>query len=140
MTHLITVKQVVNAPLEKVWEFWTDPSHIIKWNTASSDWHTTKVSNDLRINGRFSSRMEAKNESTGFDFSGVYTEVVPLKLIKYELDDKRKVKIMFNKNQDKIEIIEEFEAEDENSIEHQKYGWQYILDNFKKYLEININQ
>lgn len=132
----ITVQTVINAPIEKVWEFWTRPEHITKWNNASKDWHTPRAENDLRVGGKFLSRMEAKDGSVGFDFWGIYDEVEENKIIAYTMGDDRKVQITFTKNNDnETEVIETFEAENENSIELQRTGWQAILDNFKKYVE-----
>jgi uncharacterized protein YndB with AHSA1/START domain len=132
---VITVKATVNLPREKVWNLWTDPKHIIHWNHASDDWHTTKAENDLRPGGKFLSRMEAKDGSIAFDFSGLYSAVELLKTIKYTLDDERKVEITFSENAGMTDIVESFEAEDMNSIDLQHAGWQSILDNFKKYAE-----
>ena len=132
---LIKVETVVNLPIEKVWEYWTDPKHIVKWNNASEDWHTTEAKNDLRIGGEFTSRMEAKDGSFGFDFGGVYTEVKLYEFISYVLGDGRKVEISFINEDNKTKIIENFEAENENPPELQQMGWQSILDNFKKYAE-----
>lgn len=140
-SDLIKVETVVNAPVEKVWEYWTDPKHIVKWNNASEDWHTTEAKNDLKIGGKFTSRMEAKDGSFGFDFGGVYTEVRLYEVISYVLDDGRKVEINFINEENKTKIIENFEGENENPPEFQQMGWQAILDNFKKYSEQveNIN-
>ena len=132
---VITIKTTVKATVEKVWSLWTDTSHIIHWNNASEDWHTTKVENDLRPGGKFLYRMEAKDGSMGFDFSGLYLIVEPFKTIKYALDDERKVEISFSENAGMTDILESFEAEDMNSIELQRAGWKSILDNFKKYAE-----
>ncbi len=132
----ITVKTIVNAPVEKVWNFWTDPEHIVNWNNASDDWHTTKAENDLKVGGEFSSRMEAKDGSMGFDFSGKYTEVKNHELIAYEMEDGRKVEISFlEKDNEQTEVVEAFDAENENDLEMQRAGWQAILENFKKYVE-----
>ncbi|RFN59943.1 SRPBCC family protein [Marixanthomonas ophiurae] len=131
----ITVQTTVHSNIEAVWNTWTEPKHIEKWNTPSDDWHTPKAENDLREGGRFTSRMEAKDGSMGFDFSGVYTQVIPHNHIAYTLDDDRKVTIDFKKQDDTIAITETFEAENENSIDMQRDGWQAILDNFKKYTE-----
>jgi len=131
----ITVQAIINAPVEKVWKYWTTPDDIIKWNNASPDWHTTHAVNDLRLWGKFSSRMEAKDGSMGFDFSGVYKNVILHKQIEYTLDDQREVTISFSSSDGKTKISETFEAEDTNSIELQKFGWQAIMDNFKKYVE-----
>jgi uncharacterized protein YndB with AHSA1/START domain len=131
----ITVKTTVNAPVEKVWEYWTEPKHITKWNNASEDWHTPFAENDLRVGGKFLSRMEAKDGSFGFDLSGIYDEVNLHEVISYTLPDDRKVKIIFVGHENKTDIIETFHAETENSIELQQQGWQAILDNFKKYAE-----
>ena len=131
----ITVENTVNAPVEKVWHYWTSPEHICKWNNASNDWHTPRAENDLRVGGKFLSRMEAKDGSMGFDFNGMYSEVKPNKLIAYTIEGGRKVKITFTSLGNSTKVVETFEAENENSIELQRGGWQAILDNFKKYTE-----
>lgn len=134
---IITVEATVNAPVEKVWKFWSSPEHITKWNNASDDWHTPYAENDLRVGGKFTSRMEAKDGSFGFDFWGIYDVVVTNERIEYTLGDDRKVKIVFTDKGNATQVIESFEAENENSIEMQKGGWQAILDNFRKYTEEN---
>jgi uncharacterized protein YndB with AHSA1/START domain len=134
----INISATVNAPVEKVWECWTEPEHIKKWNNASEDWHTPVAENDLRVGGKFLSRMEAKDGSFGFDFGGVYDEVKLNEVIAYTLGDERKVRITFTDQGDKTEINEAFEAEETNSIEMQKSGWQAILDNFERYTESQV--
>lgn len=131
----ITIESIVNAPIDKVWKLWTEPEHIKKWNNASPDWHTPYAENNLKAGGKFSSRMEAKDGSFGFDFEGVYDEVKTNELISYTLGDGRKVKITFSVQDNKIKVVETFEAEDTNPIEMQRSGWQAILDNFKSYTE-----
>ena len=132
---VITVENTVNAPLEKVWEAWTKPEHIMQWNHASDDWHSPRAENDLRTGGKFSARMEARDGSMGFDFSGVYDEVRNNEYIEYTMGDGRKVKVTFTAEGDKTKVIESFDAEDTHSHEMQRSGWQAILDNFKKYTE-----
>jgi uncharacterized protein YndB with AHSA1/START domain len=134
-TKVITVRATINAPLETVWEKWTTPGDIMKWNNASEDWHTPHCENDLKTGGKFLSRMEAKDGSFGFDFYGIYTKVKPLELIEYTLGDNRKVKIAFGWYGNKTTIEEAFEAENSNPLDMQKAGWQAILDNFKKHVE-----
>ena len=129
------VKVTVNSPVERVWEFWTDPKHIVNWNNASDEWHTPGAENDLRVGGKFLSRMEAKDGSMGFDFTGVYSKVEPHRQIEYTLDDGRNVQVSFVSDGDKTTVTEIFEAEQTNSLELQQSGWQSILDNFKKYVE-----
>ena len=131
----ITVEAAIAAPIEKVWQYWTEPQHIIQWNNASEDWHTPHAENDLKEGGRFMSRMEAKDGSFGFDFGGTYTLVETNKQIEYTLDDDRKVSIHFISKGNATTVVETFEAENMNSIELQKSGWQAILDNFKKYVD-----
>jgi uncharacterized protein YndB with AHSA1/START domain len=132
----ITIEAVINAPIEKVWQCWTAPEHIMQWNNASPDWHTPKAENDLRTGGKFSARMEAKDGSAGFDFGGVYDEVKEHEVIAYTMGDDRKVKVIFTKNSDTAtKVVETFDAESENSLELQRNGWQAILDNFKKHVE-----
>lgn len=132
---LVTVKSEIDAPVEKVWEYWTKPEHITRWNFASDDWHCPWVENDVRNEGKFSWRMEAKDGSFGFDFSGVYTIVEPYNYIGEVLGDGREVKIKFEKANDKTFVTETFEAETQNPVEMQRNGWQAILNNFKKYAE-----
>ncbi len=131
----IVVETIVNAPALKVWENWTEPKHITKWNNASDDWHTPHAENDLRVGGKFLSRMEAKDGSFGFDFEGIYLEVIPLKKITYRLEDGREVETKFAENGETTKVTTYFDAENESPVEMQKGGWQAILNNFKKYVE-----
>ena len=131
----ITVEATVNAPIEKVWKSWSEPQHIKNWCAASDDWHAPKAENDLRTGGTFSTRMEAKDGSFGFDFGGVYDNVKKNELIEYTMGDGRKVRVTFSPSGDQTKIIETFDAEATNSVEMQRGGWQAILDNFKKYTE-----
>jgi uncharacterized protein YndB with AHSA1/START domain len=133
----ITVEATVKAVIEKVWSFWTEPKHIEKWNNASNDWHTPHAENDLRVGGKFLSRMEAKDGSFGFDFSGVYDEVKENQYIGYTMGDGRKVQISFSATGNETKVVETFEPESTNSIDMQKGGWQAILNTFKKYTEAN---
>ncbi|TDQ28747.1 SRPBCC domain-containing protein [Tenacibaculum caenipelagi] len=134
---IITVKAIVNTPIAKVWELYTDPKHIVKWNTPSKDWHTTKAENDLKIGGKFLSRMEAKDGSFGFDFSGIYNDVKLNETIVYTIDDGRNVSVNFTEDKNTTTVVIKFEAETQNSIEMQKGGWQSILNCFKSYAETN---
>ncbi len=131
----ITVETIVNAPVKKVWEYWSTPAHIKQWTFASSDWHAPVALNDLRIDGKFKTRMEAKDGSFGFDFEGVYTNVEYQRLIEYKLGDEREVKVEFIDNGNQTHIVETFDPENQNPREMQQGGWQAILDNFKKYVE-----
>lgn len=131
----ITVQVTVNAPVEKVWECFTTPQHIMQWNNASPDWHTPHATNDLQPDGKFRWRMEAKDGSFGFDFNGVYDVVNSPDYIEYSIEDGRKVKVTFEAVGNTTQVTETFEPENENSLELQQQGWQAILDNFKKYVE-----
>ena len=131
----IIVETIVNAPIEKVWLTYNSPEHIVKWNAASEDWHTTSSSVDLRVGGKFSSRMEAKDGSFGFDFGGIYDTVKTNEQIAYTLGDNRTVDIRFTSNGNTTKVVETFDAETQNPIEMQRGGWQAILDNFKAYTE-----
>ena len=133
----ITIQSTVGAPVEKVWKFWNEPDHITKWAYAIDTWHAPWAKNDLREGGRFTSRMEAKDGSMGFDFGGTYDEIKTNELISYTMDDGRRVTVKFTGNGNETRVVESFEAEDQNPIEMQRGGWQAILDNFKKYVESN---
>lgn len=130
----IIVETIVNAPIEKVWLTYNSPEHIVKWNTASEDWHTTSSSVDLRVGGNFSSRMEAKDGSFGFDFAGTYTKVIENELIEYSFGE-RTAKVVFSETSAGVKVVVEFESEDTHSIEQQQQGWQAILNSFTRYTE-----
>lgn len=131
----ITIENTINAPVAKVWELWTGPQHIIKWNSASDDWHTTRAENDVRPGGRFLSRMEAKDGSFGFNFTGSYVDVKTNQYIEYTMDDGRKAEIFFTPLGNQTRMVITFEAEEVNSLDLQKGGWQAILNSFRKYAE-----
>lgn len=131
----VTVETTVQKPVGDVWKYWTEPQHITQWSFASDDWHAPNSENDLRAGGKFLTRMEAKDGSFGFDFSGVYDEVRTNEFISYTLDDGRKVEIAFISQDHGTKVVETFDAESENPVEMQKDGWQAFMDNFKKYSE-----
>ena len=130
----ITVEATASAPIEEVWRAWTTPDDIKQWNTASDDWHTTKAAVDLRAGGSFSSRMEARDGSMGFDFAGTYTRIVEHKLIESSFGD-RLLLVEFLSGQDGITVRETFDAETTHPVEQQRQGWQSILNRFAKHVE-----
>lgn len=131
----IQIQTVIQRPVAEVWTYWTEPEHIKAWNAASDDWHTTEATNDVQAGGRFSSHMAAKDGSVGFDFSGVYLEVILYEKLAYTIDDRRHVTILFSANGDETKVVKTFEAESTNPPEMQQAGWQAILDRFKAYAE-----
>jgi uncharacterized protein YndB with AHSA1/START domain len=133
----ITVATTVNAPASKVWEYWTKPQHITKWNFAIDSWHCPEARNDLRVGGKYFARMEAKDGTFGFDFEAVYNEVVDQKKISYTLGDGRVATTDFESTDGTTKVTTRFDAETENDFEMQRTGWQAILDNFRKYVESN---
>ncbi|MCC6583667.1 MAG: SRPBCC family protein [Chitinophagales bacterium] len=133
----IIVTATITAPVEKVWNYWTGPQHITQWYNASDDWHAPRAENDVQAGGKFSTRMEAKDGSFGFDFNGIYDEIKTNELISYTIEGGRKVSITFSENGNETIVTETFEAENENPIDMQRAGWQAILDNFKKYVEVH---
>jgi uncharacterized protein YndB with AHSA1/START domain len=133
----ITVQTLVKAPIEKVWKHWNEPSSINQWCTATPEWETINAQNDLRIGGEFSSRMQAKDGSMGFDFGGIYSDVIPNQYIAYEMGDGRKVEIAFREENGLVRVTETFDMENQNPEEMQRGGWQAILDNFRDFTENN---
>jgi uncharacterized protein YndB with AHSA1/START domain len=134
-TTKITVAATIAADNTKVWDYWTKPEHITKWNFASDDWHCPSAENELKVGGKLRSRMEAKDGSFGFDFEAIYDEVVDHKKIKYTMADGRQATTNFEDLGGKTKVTITFDAENENPEEMQQQGWQAILDNFKKYAE-----
>lgn len=131
----ITIETKIAAPVAKVWAAWIDPEAIKQWNAASADWHTTAASVDLRLGGKFTARMEAKDGSVGFDFFGTYTKVIPEQLLEYTLGDERRVQVKFSQQAETTTVTETFETESVHSAEQQRLGWQAILDNFANYVQ-----
>ena len=131
----ITIEVLVQKPIELAWRFFNDPAFVTQWNHASDDWHSPRAENDLRPGGRFNYRMEAKDGSFGFDFEGTYTQVVEPELVAYTIGDGRQVTITFTREGEATRVVEDFEAETENSLDLQRQGWQAILDNYKRYAE-----
>jgi uncharacterized protein YndB with AHSA1/START domain len=131
----ITVNTTVNVPVEKAWELWTDPRHILHWNSASVDWHTPYAENDFRVGGKFIYRMESIDRKDGFDFSGEFTEIELYHHIDYLIGDGRRVRVSFEPKGTGTRITETFDAESQNPADRQQEGWQAILDNFKTYAE-----
>ncbi|BBA32200.1 activator of Hsp90 ATPase 1 family protein [Methylocaldum marinum] len=132
----IAIETVIKANLSSVWNAWNNPEDIKQWNAASDDWHTIRSTVDLREGGKFLSRMEAKDGSMGFDFEGTYTRIVPHKIIEYRMSDGREVEVEFVERADNILVKTVFDAESENPPEMQRAGWQAILDNFGRYVEM----
>lgn len=135
MASTVTIQTTVHASIEKAWAYWTEPAHMMKWNFASNDWCCPSATNDLRTGGTFTSRMEAKDGSFGFDFGGTYTLVEPLQKIAYTMGDGRTVDVTFTTEGEMTKIVERFDAETQNSIQKQQDGWQAILNNYKKHVE-----
>lgn len=129
----ITIETLIHAPIDKVWSAYTSPADIIQWNAASDDWHTTTASVELRVGGQFSSRMEAKDGSFGFDFAGTYTQVVPYELIEYAFGE-RTALVEFLPSAEGVTVRVTFNAETEHSVEQQQQGWQAILNRFARHV------
>jgi uncharacterized protein YndB with AHSA1/START domain len=130
----ITIETTVHATVDQVWRAYTSPEDIIQWNAASDDWHTTSSSVELRVGGTFSSRMEAKDGSFGFDFAGTYTKIIPNELIEYAFGD-RTASVQFMQISDGVKMRITFVAETEHSVEEQEQGWQSILNKFASHVE-----
>jgi uncharacterized protein YndB with AHSA1/START domain len=130
----ITVQAIIDADVKKVWDSYTNPEHITKWNFASDDWHCPGADNDMRVGGTYNARMEAKDGSFGFDFEAVYDEVKENETFTYSFGG-RSVTVTFDDLGGKTQVTVTFDAEREHPEEFQKEGWQAILNNFKKYTE-----
>lgn len=135
MKNKITVTATINADAKKVWDYYTNPEHITKWNFADPSWHCPSASNDMRVGGKYSARMEAKDGSFGFDFEATYNEIVEGERFTYTIPDNREVSVIFKDLGNSTEVTITFDAENVNPLEMQQQGWQSILNNFKKYTE-----
>ena len=136
-TQRIKVETIVNATVEKAWNYFSAPEHITKWAFASDDWHAPYAENDLRKDGKFKTTMAAKDGSFTFDFEGIYTNVIPNESFEYAMSDGRRVKVAFLADGNKTKVVETFDPETANPVEMQRAGWQAILDNYRKHVESN---
>lgn len=134
--HKITIETVISADKAKVWDYYTNPKHIVNWNFASDDWCCPKAENDLKIGGVYNARMEAKDGSFGFDFKAIYSVIKPFDLFSYNFEN-RVITVNFEALSNGTKVTIAFDPETQNSIEMQRNGWQAILNNFKKYTELN---
>ena len=137
-TRPITVKTLVNAPLNLVWQTWITPQDVMSWNNASEDWYTPSAQNDLRVGSKFHYTMASRDGTQSFDFSGMYTDIIPKETISYILEDGRNVCVTFAIQGNAVSVSETFDPEQENEAELQRAGWQAILDHFKRYVEKSI--
>ncbi len=135
--NTITIQTEISSSIEKVWAAWSNPDAVKEWNQASDDWYCPSAENDLKVGGKFNYLMSSKDNNSKFNFTGVYTEVIPFEKIAYTMDDGRKVETKFVVKGNLVEVVETFEMENENSEEKQREGWQAILNNFKNYVERN---
>ncbi|MCE2963962.1 MAG: SRPBCC family protein [Chitinophagales bacterium] len=131
----IIIKTTIAADKQKVWDYYTKPEHITKWNFAVDTWHCPSASNDMRVGGKYIARMEAKDGSFGFDFEATYNEIIVGESYTYMMPDNRVVNVLFNEQDNQTEVTIIFDPENENPVELQQQGWQAILDNFKRYVE-----
>jgi uncharacterized protein YndB with AHSA1/START domain len=136
MNNQITISSEIFANKEKVWQCYTDPNHITKWNFADPSWHCPEATNNLQIGGKYFARMEAKDGSFGFDFKAIYTKIETGKFLEYNFDN-RNVSVSFKDNVSYTTVIVSFDPELENPVDLQQAGWQSILNNFKNYVEAN---
>lgn len=136
-TTKITIQVVVAADRQKVWNCYTQPEHITKWNFATDTWHCPAASNDMRVGGKYLARMEAKDGSFAFDFEAVYNEIVDGEKFTYTMPDNREIQVSFEKMDDKTRVTVTFDPENVNPVDLQRDGWQSILDNFRRYAEGN---
>lgn len=132
---MISVQTIINASIDKVWELWTSPEHIVKWNSPDENWHTSHAENDLKVEGKFKFVMISKEQNSGFDFEGIYTKIQKNKVIEYKLEDKRTANIHFEAYGNIVEITETFEPQKKDSESMQKAWCQAVIDNFKQYAE-----
>lgn len=136
MSNYLNCNVIVNSPIDKVWDYFTNPIHIVNWYFASEDWHCPSAINDLKVGGKFSIRMEANDKTFGFDLEGIYSFVDLNKQIDYSLADGRKVSVKFEINNNGVALVESFEPENQNPLDLQQQGWESILNNFKSYTEL----
>lgn len=138
MENSIKVEVIVDAAVEEAWNHYLNPESVKGWNFASDDWCCPVAENEVKEGGRFVYRMEAKDGSFGFDFSGTFVTIQTNMALEILLDDNRKVRLSFEAKGTKTRVTEVFEAENQNPVELQQQGWQAILNNYKRFVEAQV--
>ncbi|MEY3727919.1 MAG: SRPBCC domain-containing protein [Flavobacteriia bacterium] len=133
--EFLEVRAVIEAPLDQVWDKWTQAVHVVNWNFAHESWCCPKAEVDFRVGGGSNYRMEAKDGSFGFDLKATFLEIEPGTFIASELEDGRKVEVSFQNEVNQTILVQRFEPEQENPLDMQQGGWQAILNQFKSYCE-----
>ena len=132
MTRL-TVSTTINAPIETVWDALWNPEHIIHWGFADeATWHCPWAKGEApKVGGIFTTRMEARDGSFGFDLTAKYTEVTPMKSMSYTLGEMKEYFL------DAGRVVDVKLEETPSGVKQdmQIAGWSAILENLKKYVE-----
>ncbi|GIW75908.1 MAG: activator of HSP90 ATPase [Phycisphaerae bacterium] len=135
--NTITIEAFVPATPEQAWHAYTTAEAITQWNQASLDWHCPWAKIDLRVGGRHVARMEARDGSFGFDYSGTYEVVEAPHSVTLRLDDDRLVRTTFEPKGNGTLVRTVFDAEGTHSLEQQRKGWQAIFDSYADYIANN---
>ncbi len=134
----ITISTTIDTTLEAAWKFYNEPEHIVQWNFASEDWICPSASVDLQPGGEYKVRMESKDGNMGFDLEAIYSDVSAPEQVSYVMTDGRKVNTHFSESEAGVIVTTIFDPEKTHDHETQRAGWQAILDNFKKYAELQM--
>ncbi len=130
----ITIELDIQAPARVVWQCLTRTEHITGWNFAHESWHCPNAESDLRPGGRFSYRMEAKDGSFGFDYSGVFDDIQPEHSLHYHLDDGRTVAVeLLPQDGNAVLLRESFQTDARHDAGTQRNGWLAIAQNLAHY-------
>jgi uncharacterized protein YndB with AHSA1/START domain len=80
----IVITRVFDAPLELVWNAWTDPAQVERW-WGPKDWTCPLCKIDLREGGRFLFGMQAPDYQGGQTHysTGVYKKIVPMTYLEF---------------------------------------------------------
>lgn len=78
----LCISRLLNAPIELVWEVWTNPDHIKNWWGPTGFRNTISVM-DFRIGGDWKLVMHGP-DGTDYKNNSIYKEIVKYKRIIYE--------------------------------------------------------
>jgi len=140
--RVTTLRRTFHAPVQLVWEAWTQPEHISQW-WGPKGMEIKVIEHNFKVGGKWKYTMQMPDRSE-FISEGIYSEIVELKKIITSADFKPMtegvvLEVLFEGNGDTTEFTfnvlhssEEYRKQQENMGFHK--GWGSVFDRLDNYL------
>jgi uncharacterized protein YndB with AHSA1/START domain len=111
----VVIERIFDAPVDLVWQMWTDPEHFKNWY-GPEGLSIPVAEMDLRVGGKRLICMESADRSMTMWLVGEYTEIIPNERLVYTdspADENGNVSMMNDEGQPLVSIVTvEFEDHD----------------------------